>query len=212
MLRAQIHWLPSHHLFFKVTQDRLNKPFDPATYPGEDMDFVFRLLCEGKAGFVNAPLFYTRQHQASQTAHIGGDFNFIYTGLQRLERFGHIVLSPDEIERIRLTMHWQVLRHVIAWRLSGHIDLVKQHLSRLERGGFNPKALDYFLAVLTWPRHKIRNELRRVTDATFLRFKEFREEEFIRRSLLYCRQEGLGEVGLVYGSQAAGTASANELH
>jgi glycosyltransferase involved in cell wall biosynthesis len=162
MFRGRIQWLPAHHLFFRVTPERLTKPFDPNAFPAADMDFVFRLLREGNAGFVNAPLFYTRRHQATQTVQIGGDFNFIYTGFQRLHRYGYELLSPDEIANIRRAMQWQVVRHVIAWQLAGRRKLVKEHLCRLDHLGFKPNALDYATAVLTWPRHKLRNALRKI--------------------------------------------------
>jgi glycosyltransferase involved in cell wall biosynthesis len=168
MFRGCIQWLPAQHLFFRVTPERLNKPFDLGAFPAEDMDFVFRLLLEGNAGFVNAPLFYTRRHQATQTAQIGGDFNFIYTGFQRLHRYGSELLSPDEIANIQTEMQWQVIRHVIAWQLAGRRKLVKEHLCRLDHLGFKPSALDYAKAVLTWPRHKLRNVLRRIISKPFL--------------------------------------------
>jgi glycosyltransferase involved in cell wall biosynthesis len=163
-LRGEISWFPFHHLFFRVTPERLNKPFDTTTFPAPDADFVFRLLSESKMGFVNAPLFYTRVHEKTQTAGIGGDFYFLHTWLQRLDRFAGEVMSPGEIARSRTGIRRQILRHVIAWKALGQTALANDHLARLARESYRPSAIGYITAILTWPSHKLR--------ATTTRFKD----------------------------------------
>jgi polysaccharide pyruvyl transferase WcaK-like protein/glycosyltransferase involved in cell wall biosynthesis len=166
ILRGEIPWFPFHHLFFRVTPERLNEPFDTTTFPAPDADFVFRLLREAKMGFVNDRLFYTRVHEKSQTTAIGGDSNFIYTGLQRLDRFAGGVMSPGEIARTRTGIRRQILRHVIAWKALGQTALATEHLARLARDSYSPNTIEYITAVLTWPSHKLRKTIRRFNDGS----------------------------------------------
>ena len=165
LLRGEIDWFPSHHLFFRATPERLNKPFDATTFPAPDADFVFRLLREAKMGFVNLPLFYTRVHEKSQTTGIGGDFYFLYSSLQRLDRFAEELLSPEDVARSRTGIDRQILRHVIAWKAIGRTALAREHLTRLAQEGYTPNATECLIAVLTWPRHKISTMIRRFKDS-----------------------------------------------
>ena len=164
LLRGEIAWFPFHHLFFRVTPERLNKPFDTATFPAADADFVFGVLREAKMGFVNAPLFYTRVHEKSQTTGMGGDFYFLYTSLQRLDRFAGGLMSGGNIARSRLRIHRQILRHVIAWKALGQTALAKEHIARLASTGYAPDAIEYLIAILTWPYHKLRITIKRLQD------------------------------------------------
>jgi glycosyltransferase involved in cell wall biosynthesis len=164
MFRGEIAWLPSHHIFFRVTPERLNKPFDATAFPASDTDLVFRLLSQAKMGFANAPLFYTRHHEKSQTTSIGGNFYFLYTSLQRLDRFAGELLPPQDIARARTGIHRQILRHVIAWKAIGRTAAARENLARLALHGYNPTAMEYLIAVLTWPRHKLRAAMREAKD------------------------------------------------
>jgi glycosyltransferase involved in cell wall biosynthesis len=179
LLRGEISWFPFHHLFFRVTPERLNKPFDTTTFPAPDADFVFRLLREAKMGFVNERLFYTRVHEKSQTTAIGGDFNFVYTGLQRLDRFAGDVMSAGEIARRRTGIRRQILRHVLAWKALGQTALANEHLARLARGGYSPSAIEYITAILTWPSHKLRVAKQRLKDGSGS-LPKLTEAEFLR--------------------------------
>jgi glycosyltransferase involved in cell wall biosynthesis len=179
LLGGALSWFPFPHLFFRVTPGRLNNPFDPDTMPAPDADLVMRLLLDGDMGFVNAPLFYTRKHAASATDHMGGDRLFIITGLNRLKRYGHQVLTPPELERHCRGALRALLRHVLAWQAMGQSHLAAQTLRAVADLGFRPRPMDYFAAVATWPEHKLRKEIggvmqrmsappMRLTEADFL--------------------------------------------
>jgi glycosyltransferase involved in cell wall biosynthesis len=179
LLSGAISWFPFPHLFFRVTRDRLNNPFDPATLPAPDADFAMRLLLDGDMGFVNAPLFYTRKHAASATSHMGGSRLFIITGLERVQRYGRHVLAPGEFERICRGALRGLLRHVLAWRVTGQSPMAAQTMQALAELGFKPVMKDYFAAVMTWPYHKLRKTVQarvqrgtsppiRMTEADFL--------------------------------------------
>jgi glycosyltransferase involved in cell wall biosynthesis len=183
MLRGSIQWMPAQHLFFRVRPERLNKPFDPEALPLIDADFVFRLLRHGNAGFVNAPLFYTRRHAATQTAAIGGNFCFLYSAIQRLDRYAGEHLPQEEIARIRTAIYRQILRHVLAWKAMGRSSLAKEHLGRLARIGFKPHALHYLEAVLTWPRHKYGHAMRMIRDQA-ITLPKVAEAEFLSDGVL----------------------------
>jgi glycosyltransferase involved in cell wall biosynthesis len=176
LLSGEIPWFPFPHLFFRATPERLARAFNPATVPAQDADLTMRILLEGDMGFVDAPLFYTRKHQNAVTSQIGGDGMFITPGLARLKRYGGQVLSAQELAKIHHATIRMVLRHILAWRLSGQSKAAAESLQALREFGMSPDATDYLAAVASWPLHKLRKALRmagqqpavRMTETDFL--------------------------------------------
>ncbi|MGB0085078.1 MAG: glycosyltransferase family 2 protein [Rhodomicrobiaceae bacterium] len=163
LVSGDITWFPFPHLFFRVTPERLENPFNPAASPAQDADFVFRLLLEGDMGFVNEALFYTRKHESAATSRMGGDRLFIVTGLRRLRLYGRNVLAPDEFERRSRNAMRLLLRHILAWRASGKSELAAQTMQALVELGLEPGLTDYVAAILSWPRHKLLKTARQMT-------------------------------------------------
>ncbi len=161
---GDISWFPFPHLFFRVTPERLNNPFNPAASPAQDADFVIRLLLKGDMGFISDPLFYTRKHESAATSQMGGDRLFIITGLQRLRRYGGKVLSPKEFEQQSKEAMRLLLRHVLAWWISGKSEIAAQTLQALAELGLKPSVADYLAAIFTWPRHKLLKTVQQTTD------------------------------------------------
>lgn len=160
LLIGEISSLPFEHMFFRVTPERLDAPFDGAMFPSEDTDFVMRMLLEGDLGFVHAPLLYTRLHEGSVTSQTGGSRHFILPWLTILKRYGGNVFSRDEHERLCKKGKRLLLRHVLAWRAAGKRDLAAQQVNGLTSIGLKPALLDYVMAVVEWPFHKVKKSAR----------------------------------------------------
>ena len=177
LLLGDLHWLPCHHIFFRTTPDRLVKPFS-SDY-SSDGDFALRLLLDGQMGFVNAPVFYTRYHKSSVTAGNAADGTLLYPPLGLLERFGHHVLSPEEIESQREARLRAILRFVAWWRATGRTQFANTNVRRLADLGVKPEAADYLTAILTWPSHKFLKTMREMRDRMVSPRKRITEADFL---------------------------------
>ncbi len=172
LLSGEIPWFPFPHLFFRATPERLAQAFNPAAAPAQDADLAMRILLEGDMGFVDAPLFYTRKHQNAVTSQIGGDGMFIAPGLARLKRYGGEVLSAPELAELYHGTTRMVLRHILAWRVSGRSKAAAESLQALREFGMAPGVTDYLAAIATWPMHKLRKALRMAGHSPTVRMTE----------------------------------------
>jgi hypothetical protein len=172
LLSGDISWFPFPHLFYRASATTLVNPFDAATVPAQDADFVLRILLEGDLGMVNEPLFYTRKHETAATSLMGGDRLFIVPGVARLRRYGGEVLSPQEMSTLSKNSLRFALRHILAWKVSGQARVASQMLQALSACGLVPTTMDYLAAVATWPVHKVRKTLREMREPTPIKMTE----------------------------------------
>lgn len=153
-LRNEVSWLSAAHVFFRATPERLQAPYSAELPTILDAEFVVRELLDRKMGFVFEPLFYTRYDHRTQTARSGGYRpSMLALFLLRL-KYGPRLFAPDEQSRLIAAEYRKVLRHVLAWRLTGHSPMAERTLAGLAAAGFTPAALDYVGATLSWPSHK----------------------------------------------------------
>lgn len=177
LLLGDLHWLPNHHVFFRAVPERLVEPF--SSEYSSDSDLVLGLLLQGQMGFVNAPLFYTRYHKETVTAGIAADGGLLYRPVSVLERYGHEVLSPGEMASQRKARLRAILRRVALWRATGQTEIANKNLQRLADLGLKPGALDYLVAILTWPPHKWQKKMREMRDRAVSPRKRITEADFL---------------------------------
>jgi len=178
LLRRDLHWIPFHHLFFRASA---HGPvlFDPAVNPGFDRDLFIQLLLNGKMGFVDEILFYTRYHAANVTSALIADGALLCERIAELQRCGNDIL-PNEQVRVQLTAELRIiLRHVLLHLVEGRLSLVAKTLDRLDRLGMSPGIFDYVASICSWPAYFSHKKLREaafeavtkpaiVTEETFL--------------------------------------------
>ena len=160
LLIGEISSLPFEHMFFRVTPERLNAPFDETMFPSEDTDFVMRLLLEGDLGFVHEPLLYTRLHEDSVTSQLGGSRHFILPRLGILKRYGGELFPRHEHEWRCEKGKRLLLRHVLAWMVQGQSGLAARQVDAMKELGLKCRVLDYFSAIAEWPFHKMKRTKR----------------------------------------------------
>lgn len=177
LLMGNLHWIPNHHMFFRVTPSRLRDPFK--LEEGSDSDFLFQLLLEGQMGFVKEPLLYTRYHASTVTAGVAAQGGLLYRPIALLDRYGPEVMSAREVRRQRTIQLRTILRHLTWWRAKGMTTVVKDNLTRLESLGFRPSRLDYAMAVGTWPLHKLKKSLRELYDRKVSPRRRITESDFV---------------------------------
>lgn len=163
LLTGELVLYPYHHVFFRVTPDRIGgRTLDTQERIAGDADLVIRLLLEGKLGFVNAPLFYTRYHEMTLTARMGGSRLFVLSALSRFERYGRMVLSDRKFRHHRRALMRVVLRHILAWEAFGQHGHATAARAVLATTGCEPHGIDYVLCIAGWPAHLTRKTMRRI--------------------------------------------------
>lgn len=160
LLTDRLRHLPAAHMFFRASPERLRAPFDAATVPAMDADFVVRDLLHRKVGYIFEPLLFTRVTPATETAKRGGFRTSILPGLSRLTRYGPQLLSADEFQAAKRRERRKLTRHALAWK-AARDENAERAVEMLRAEGFMPTAIDYAVAVASWPAHKVRRELAR---------------------------------------------------
>jgi glycosyltransferase involved in cell wall biosynthesis len=154
-LRGEVTWISAAHVFFRVTPERLREPYSPDGYSIFDLAFIFRALLNRKMGFIFEPLLYTRYDDATVTSKSGGYRPSMFSSYALLLRKGPALFERKDFERLRRIQYAKVLRHMLAWRYTGHSAMTTKALEGLAKEGYRPSLLDYVHAVLSWPGYKI---------------------------------------------------------
>jgi glycosyltransferase involved in cell wall biosynthesis len=182
-LSGRVAWIPVNHVFFRATPERLRQTFPTDVSFGFDANFFFNLLREGKAGFVDSPLFYTRYHSNNVTSGLVSDGRIIGRELDILQRYGALFIPPNELPSVRKAYFRKITRHLLASRVAGHrgrANIFAESLANFESA---PKWLDYVSATLTWPRHLLRKRARFITASAVTPPCKVTEEQFVSGAL-----------------------------
>jgi glycosyltransferase involved in cell wall biosynthesis len=179
LLLRDLHWIPFHHAFFRLTPDDRSRLFDPKVVPGCDRDLVVRLLLRGRMGFVNAPLFYTRYHASTVTAAFVADGALLCEPLNELQRYGRELMSAEELSRQLKTELHNILRHVPYRIAKGQSAMAVNIRQRLASLGVEPGVLDYIASVMTWPAYRARKKEREAADRAITPPTRLTEAEFL---------------------------------
>jgi glycosyltransferase involved in cell wall biosynthesis len=164
LMCGDLLWMPVQHVFFRATPERIKTPFPSDIERGFDGDFFYRLLIEGRMGFVNTPLFYTRVHPATVTAGLVSEGSMLSSDFHRFDRFGEALLVPAKLRAQRRAYVRKVLRHVLVNRAMARPHTAAALLQDLAKLGVRPTSLDYLAAVATWPSHKLYKSIREMVD------------------------------------------------
>ncbi len=181
-LRGEVTWVSAAHVFFRATPERLRDPYSPDGYSIFDKAFIFRALLNRKMGFIFEPLLFTRYDDATVTSKSGGYRPSMFSSYALLLRHGPSLFERKEFERLRRIEYAKVLRHMLAWRYSGHSAATKKALQGLAAEGYRPNLIDYVRAVLAWPGYKLARMSQQRRQAELENPASVPESEFLRSS------------------------------
>jgi glycosyltransferase involved in cell wall biosynthesis len=184
-LSGQVLWMPVNHVFFRVTPERLKEPFPADVSFGFDANFFYDLLKDGKAGFIDLPLFYTRYHSETVTSNLVSDGRIIGRELDILQRYGALFIPQNELPSIRKAYFRKIVRHLLASRVAGHTAKAGVFAESLANFEAPPKWLDYLAATLTWPRHLLQKRARFANASAVTPPSRVTEEQFVSGRLTF---------------------------
>jgi hypothetical protein len=112
-------YFPFAHMFVRSSEMLYQAPFRASTMPLSDADFVLRMVRGRRVAWINEPLYFTRDHQSSETSRGGGTSSFCLPLLEMLLSRGPEVMSPIEFEHARKANLRTIHLHLLAWGLRG---------------------------------------------------------------------------------------------
>jgi glycosyltransferase involved in cell wall biosynthesis len=181
LVRRDLHWIPFHHVFFR-TAAHGRVLFDRAVNPGFDRDLVIHLLLNGKMGFVDEILFYTRYHAANVTSALVADGALLCERIAELQRCGENIMPEDQVKtQLRAELRI-ILRHVLLQLIDGRLSLAAKTLERLDSLGMSPSIIDYIASILSWPAYFLNKKLREAAYRAVTKPSAITEEAFLEGS------------------------------
>lgn len=141
-------YFPFAHMFVRSSDLLYQAPFRASTMPLSDADFVLRMVRGGRIAWINEPLYFTRDHQSSETSRRGGTSSFCLPMLEMLFSRGPEVMSPAEFERARKANLRTLHLHLLAWAFRGDRDARDTAIRQLAPLGVKPDLAMFTQAIV----------------------------------------------------------------
>lgn len=165
MLDRSINWLPYQHLFVRVHPEDFDKPFFGTGENGADPYAVTRSALRGKFGYLHEPLVYTRWHDNSASNNIGyasdaplysRQINATLLNYYKMMLvFGQYAWSNRAYKRALRFAQNHMVQRILWWRFSRFHRSADELIAALSKLGFQVKAVDYLIAILTVPLYTV---------------------------------------------------------
>lgn len=162
-MRGETRVFCGSHLLFRRSAIRAGEPFFNSSLSCDDTDAGLREALRGKFGFVHEELASFRMHPESHSEEVHGSGRGLFEWFVLLDRYGPIVLPPEEYARDRRVHMRRYLRRALLHSVrlrSG--TFYRSQVRRLEELGDTPTMRHLVDALADWAKKVVTGKRGRV--------------------------------------------------